>query len=81
MLEERQYQLLKEESERTGASIGELIRRAVDEKYGEELRRLRFRDALDATFGLWADRDFTGAEYVERIRQPMSERLKELGWD
>ena len=79
MLEEHQYRLLREESKRTGLSIGELIRAALDHRYGDDLRGRRLREALAATRGLWADRDFTGAEYVERVRQPWSERARQLG--
>ena len=82
MLEEHQYRRLKRESESTGRSIGELVREAIDEKYGESQERLW--KALEASWGAWADRDDIGdsVEYVENLRKPsMNERLKELGWD
>ena len=35
-LDDRQYERLRQEAERTGASIAELVRRAVDRTYGAE---------------------------------------------
>lgn len=32
--------------------------------------RPRDRDGFETSFGAWKDRDFDGAEYVERIRGP-----------
>jgi predicted DNA-binding protein len=81
MLEEHQYRRLKRESESTGRSIGELVREAIDEKYGESQERLW--KALEASRGAWADRDDIDevVEYVESLRKPsINERLRELGW-
>ena len=64
----------------TGASTSELIRRAIRDAYGAELTREEKLDALDAAFGLWSDRTFTGAEYVDAIRgRDMNEGLRRLG--
>jgi hypothetical protein len=35
--------------------------------------------ALQASAGSWADRDFTGAEYVDAIRGDLNVRLRRLG--
>lgn len=81
LLEDDQYRRLKSESDRTGRSIGELVREAVNERFqGGSDRAWR---ALRAARGAWAARDElgTGAEYVERIRQPLSSRLAEPEWD
>jgi hypothetical protein len=80
LLEENQYQRLKRESASTGRSIGDLVREAIDEKYNSKQERMW--KALEASWGAWADRDDigTGAEYVERIREPLEDRLKQLGW-
>jgi hypothetical protein len=80
LLEENQYQRLKRESASTGRSIGDLVRKAIDEKYNSKQERMW--KALEASWGAWADRDDigTGAEYVERIREPLEDRLKQLGW-
>jgi Ribbon-helix-helix protein, copG family len=67
-LSETEYRLLKRESERTGASLSELVRRAVAATYGSTRRRRK--NGFEASFGIWKDRDFDGAEYVERIRRP-----------
>lgn len=79
-LDDLQYQRLKSESERTGRSIADLVREAVDDKFQTGSRRA-WR-ALRASRGSWADRDDigAGAEYVEQIRQPMGDRLGGLGW-
>jgi hypothetical protein len=80
MLDDQQYDRLKLESERTGRSIADLIREAVDDRLKAD--RDRGWEALLASHGAWADRDDigSGAEYVERIRQPLGDRLRELGW-
>lgn len=67
-LTDAQYDLLRRESERTGTSLAELVRRAVNATYGR--RNASGVDGFEASFGLWADRDFDGAEYVRRIRGP-----------
>jgi hypothetical protein len=36
-------------------------------------------EALRRSAGSWADRDFTGAEYVDAIRGDLNERLRRLG--
>ena len=81
-LSDRERQLLDRLSNATGASTSELIRRAIRDAYGSELTREEKREALDAAFGLWADRTFTGAEYVDAIRgKDMNEGLRRLGID
>jgi predicted CopG family antitoxin len=67
-LTDEQYATLKRESRRTGVSLAELVRRAIVREYSAK-RRIDDR-ALDESFGAWKDRDFDGAEYVERIRRP-----------
>ena len=68
-LTNQQYERLQEESRLTGASLAELVRRAVDATYRDRPTDEGFRQALDATFGLWRDRGLEdGAEYVEKLR-------------
>lgn len=55
-LEERQYERLRQEAERTGASIAELVRRAVDRAYGAELTVDEKLRLLDATAGALGER-------------------------
>jgi hypothetical protein len=50
-LDERQYERLRLEAERTGASIAELVRRAIDRAYGSELTVEEKLRLLDATAG------------------------------
>lgn len=73
-LSDRQYARLKEESARTGASLAELVRRAVEESYGSP-GSIDTGAALDESFGAWNDRDFDGARYVERLRRGLGRRL------
>jgi hypothetical protein len=73
-LTDDQYEQLKRESERTGASLAELVRRALAQAYGGSGADGRDR-GLRASFGAWRDRDFDGAEYVERLRRGMARRL------
>lgn len=67
-LTDDQYALLRRERKRTGLSLSELIRRSIAKAYGNSARV--DVDGLEASFGAWKDRDFDGAEYVERIRGP-----------
>ena len=55
-LDDRQYERLRREAERTGASIAELMRRAVDRAYGAELTVEEKLRLLDETAGALADR-------------------------
>jgi hypothetical protein len=63
-----QYETLQRESRRTGMSLAELVRRAVARAYGAP--ESASAEALDESFGAWRNRDFDGAQYVERIRRP-----------
>jgi hypothetical protein len=72
-LTDEQYAMLRRESERTGLGLAELVRRALSATYrtpgqGSE-------SGLDESFGAWADREFDGAEYVERLRPGLGRRL------
>ena len=55
-LDERQYERLRREAERTGASIAELVRRAVDRAYGAELTVEEKLRLLDETAGALRER-------------------------
>ena len=73
-LSDTQYSRLRDEAERTGASMSELIRRSLEDSYG--LPRMDdARSALRDSFGAWGDRNFDGAKYVERLRRGMARRL------
>ena len=55
MLTDAQYAFLARESERTGLSRGELVRRALDETYAPE-ERPRIR-GFDVSLGIWRTPD------------------------
>jgi len=67
-LSDAQKRRLDRESMRTGSSLAELIRRAVDRVYGDDVGTDAAIDAITAAAGAWSDRDEDGAAYVERIR-------------
>lgn len=74
-LTDAQYALLKQESARSGSSLSELVRRAVTTVYG---RRPRTRNGIEASFGLWKDRDLDPVEYVRHLRGPgLGHRLRD----
>ena len=82
-LGERERELLERVSKATGASYSELIRRAIRGTFGRPKTKEEKLAALRAAAGSWADRGFTGAEYVDAIRGggDMNERLRQLGLD
>lgn len=79
-LGEAELDALDRAARETGASRSELIRRAVRRTYGRPSLEERL-DAVRRTAGIWADRPFTGAEYVDAIRGDLNERLRRLGFD
>ena len=66
-LSDTQYRRLLTESEQSGLSLAGLVRRAVDNCYGQPAPEEVVR-ALRASFGSWQDRDFDGESYVEAMR-------------
>ena len=74
ILTDQQYARLLRESERTGVSLAELVRRAVDATFPDVAPEDAL-ERLDRSFGSWRDRDFDGAAYVEGLRRGMSRRL------
>lgn len=76
MLTEAQYARLREESMRTGRSLGELIRNAIDDRH-EDISDSERRRLLESAFGTWRGRSETGAEYVEHIRSGTARRLRD----
>jgi Ribbon-helix-helix protein, copG family len=73
-LTDAQYARLLEESRRSGLTLAELVRRALDRNY-HPARAADLLPALDESFGSWPDRDFDGASYVEDLRPGMAHRL------
>jgi hypothetical protein len=54
-LDDRQYERLRQEADRTGASLAELVRRAVDRAYGADLSVEEKRRLLRETAGALGD--------------------------
>jgi hypothetical protein len=79
-LSDEELAALDRASRATGASRSELIRRAVRRTYGRPSLEERLA-AVEAAAGIWSDRQFTGAEYVDTIRGDLNERLRRLGFD
>ena len=78
MLTDSQYARLRDESARSGRSLAELVRRALDEHYDPVSMADRLR-LLDSAFGGWKHRSETGAEFVERVRSGTARRLRSSG--
>jgi hypothetical protein len=70
-LDDRQYERLRREAEQTGASLAELVRRAVDARYGRELTlddKLRILDETAGALGEDWGRRKDEAEREQRAR-------------
>jgi Arc/MetJ-type ribon-helix-helix transcriptional regulator len=79
-LGEDERELLERAGRLTGASQSELIRRAIRRTFGGQLTKEEKLEALQRSAGIWKDRQFTGAEYVDAIRGgDMNEGLRRLG--
>jgi Ribbon-helix-helix domain len=74
ILTDAQYSRLKQESQRTGVGLAELVRRAVATVYGVSSGR-RVDEAIEQSFGAWSDREQDGEAYVEALRRGMARRL------
>ena len=74
-LEDEQYERLRREAERTGASLAELIRRAVDAKYRQDLTLEEKLRAVERTAGLWSEEQ---AQEWERRREESRERRRRM---
>jgi len=69
ILEDEQYRLLTLEAARTGASLGALIRAAVDDRFGRSTGdQLEALLTLEQTAGAWTDLGVDGEQYVDRLR-------------
>jgi hypothetical protein len=77
-LTDAQYASPRDESSSSGHSLAELVRHALDERYGAISKTDRLR-LLDSAFGAWADREQSGAEFVDRVRSGTARRLRSTG--
>jgi Arc/MetJ-type ribon-helix-helix transcriptional regulator len=75
-LTEEQERGLKRLAASSGRKQSELIREAI-EGYLADRRSKDWKAALEACFGMWADRDDV-ADLHERVGQEWEERLKRL---
>ena len=75
-LTEDQERGLKRLAASSGRKQSELIREAI-EGYLAERQPKDWKEALEACFGMWADRDDV-ADLHERIRREWDERLKRV---
>ncbi len=73
-LTDAQYASLKQHSARSGATLSELIRRAVRATYG--VGDTVEDEAFEESFGAWRDREFEGAAYVDARRPGLARRLE-----
>jgi hypothetical protein len=80
-LNSAEIDLLDRAQQVTGASRSELIRRAIRRTFGQEAGQAERLKGLRDSAGLWRDRSFTGAEYVDQIRGDLNDRLRRLGLD
>ena len=67
-LSERDLAMLDREVERTGRTRSRLIRDAIDRVYSDQVDADEFERVLRAAAGVWKDRPFTGAEFVDAVR-------------
>ena len=80
-LTDEEAEALKRASKRSGASMSDLIRSAIDQTYVRDDGPPTKEEALrmiNDSFGAWKDRTETGEEYVERMRSGRLARLH--GW-
>ena len=77
-LRDEDVELLERASAATGASRSELIRRAIRGTFGRPSTVDRLR-ALERSAGSWKELALSGAEYVDRIRGDLNQRLRRLG--
>ena len=73
-LSDRQYSRLLQESERTGLSLAELVRRALNTALGD-MESQGALAALEESFGAWRGHELDGAAYVESMRRGLDHRL------
>ena len=84
-LGDEELELLDNAARVTGASRAELIRRAVRKQYAAHATRPERTAeerlaAIRTARGIWADRPFTGEEYVRAIRSgDMNANLRRIG--
>jgi hypothetical protein len=75
MISDHQYRVLRQESERSGVSLAELVRRALERSYGELSLGDRLA-ALDRSFGSWEEEPGEDrSAYSRELRPGLDHRL------
>lgn len=77
-LSDEELELLGRAQAATGASRSELVRRAIHNTFGPTPKSEKLR-ALERSAGSWSGVTLTGAEYVDRVRGDLNQRLRHLG--
>lgn len=82
MMERTQIYLTQEEraalraiAERRGQTQSEIIREAIDRFLEEEPDEVSVNEALEKSFGIWADRDDLD-DFIAKLRQEWDERIE-----
>lgn len=73
-LTDRHYERLRSEAARSGLSLAELVRRAIEQSYGAA-DHTQMLDVLEGSFGAWAHQEEDGAAFVDDLRRGMARRL------
>ena len=73
-LTREEREALKTIAERLGQSQSEIIREAIDRYIANVPDELSVAEALDKSFGIWADRDDLD-DFIETLRQEWDERI------
>ena len=70
-LDDGQRRRLERVAKRTNRTVSDLIREAIDVRYGEGTKEDFVRALIDGAFGVWKDRSDLGATgpYVRRLRR------------
>ena len=77
-LDERQKVKLDRLSAERRITVSDLVRQAIDQYLGRD--RSGIGSALEASFGIWKDRDDIGkgSAYVTRLRREWEQRAKRI---
>lgn len=77
-LDDGQRRRLERVAKRTNRTVSDLIREAIDVRYGASTKEDFLRALIDGAFGVWKDRSDLGAtgSYLRRLRR--GSRIDEL---
>ena len=72
-LPDESYHSLRDESRRSGLTLAELVRRAVD-RYLDQEKTQNLQDALSSSFGTWGEMIESTEEITGSLRQDWIQR-------